>query len=326
MDLSSGALRILDIFRGIPNPSYLAIAPSGRFLYCVNELKEGRLSAFAIGASLELRFINSVSSRGSDPCYAIINDAETHVFAANYGSGSVSLFPLERNGALAASSCVVRRQGRGTHPVRQEGPHAHSIFLDPANKTAFAADLGLDTVFAYTPDYAAGTLIPEKDAAISLAPGSGPRHCVFSPAGDTLYIVNELGLSLAVCKYDRERRRFSPAQILPLLAAETGDDTAADIGLHPNGKWLYVSVRGADLIVLCEIDAVGLARVRSRCPSGGKTPRNFLIDPSGRYLLAGNQDSGGMVVFSIDPRDGGLTEVSRLPIPNPVCIKAYPQK
>ena len=334
MHSSSGALSIQKVNRGIKNPSYLALAPKGRFLFCVNELKEynngtgGSVSSFAIESSGELRFINTVASRGSDPCYISVNKAETHVLVSNYSSGSICVFPFDRDGTLHEASCVIQHQGKGYNPSRQERPHA--IFLDTENKTAFAADLGLDKIFAYTVDFTKGLLIPEKTADIAVAPGSGPRHCVFNQTGDILYIINELSLSLAACGYNRKQKIFSPPQSLALIKNAAGTDkngpekinTGADIGLHPNGKWLYASVRGPDIIVVCETDpSSGRLKILSTHSSGGKTPRNFSIDPTGRWLLAGNQDSDEIVVFSINSRDGSLSEASRLAIPNPVCIK-----
>jgi 6-phosphogluconolactonase len=329
MNLDNGSLSPCGVFGGIPNPSFLAISSSAQYLYCVNELKQyggavsGSVSAFVIEKGTgKLSYLNTVASHGGDPCYVCVNENETHVFVANFMTGSVSMFPIDKNGQLKEASCVIQHQGSGPHSQRQKGPHAHSVVLDLKNEIAFVPDLGIDRVMAYWVNYQDGVLVPQENLHIIGAKGLGPRHCVFNPAGNAMYVINELSLSVSVYKYDETSKAIKLLQNLEDIKKEGEDNIGADIEIHPSGKFLYASIRGLDLIVSYEIDPLThKLRFLAKQDCGGKTPRNFVIDPSGRYLLAGNQDSDTVVIFSINEQNGSLTEVSRISVPTPVCIK-----
>jgi 6-phosphogluconolactonase len=329
MDLSNGGLSFCDVFRNIPNPSYLAVSPSGNFLFCVNELKNfqgevsGSVSSFSIDRSGgKLTFRNAVSTHGGDPCYVCVNEDESYVYAANFMSGSVSLFPAGKDGTLGEASCVVQHEGSGVHPKRQQGPHAHSVVFDHKRGLAYVPDLGIDRVIAYKTDSQSGTLLPDEASHIVAAPGSGPRHCVFNRGEDTLYVINELSLCVSVYAYDDKKKAMVLLQDFNPVKKESEDHLGADIDIHPNGKFLYASIRGQDVIVCCGIDPkTRKLNFLSQQGCGGKTPRNFSIDPTGRYMLVGNQDTDNVVVFSIDEKTGTLTETFRMPVPTPVCIK-----
>jgi 6-phosphogluconolactonase len=330
MNSSDGSLNFCEAFGGIPNPSYLAVSPSGKYLYCVNELKQykgavsGSVSAFSIEKGTgKLDYLNTVASQGGDPCYICVNNEETHVFVSNFMTGSVSMLPIDKYGRLKETSCVIQHQGGGPHPQRQKGPHAHSVVLDIQNEIAFVPDLGIDKIMVYRIDYQNDDLIPQDKLHIAGARGAGPRHCVFNQEGNTLYVINELSLGISVYAYDAVSKSIQHLQTLDDIKKEGDDHIGADIDIHPGGRFLYASIRGQDMIVCYEIDAeTHKLRFRSRQGSGGKTPRNFSIEPGGRYLFAGNQDSDVVVVFSIDEQSGDLAEISRIPIPNPVCIKS----
>jgi 6-phosphogluconolactonase len=329
MNQADGSLDLCEVFGGIPNPSYLTISSSDRYLYCVNELKQyegavsGSVSAFSIEKGTgKLGYLNTVASHGGDPCYVAVNEDETHVFVANFMTGSVSMFPIDKNGKLKETSCVIQHQGSGPHPQRQKGPHAHSVVLDLKNELAFVPDLGIDKVMVYQVNYQDGVLVPQENLHIAGAKKSGPRHCVFNSAGNAIYVINELSLGISVYEYDETSKIIKLLQTLEDIKKEGEDNIGADIEIHPSGKFLYASIRGLDLIVSYEIDpSTHKLRFLAKQSCGGKTPRNFVIDPSGRYLLVGNQDSDTVVVFSVNEQNGSLTEVSRIPVPNPVCIK-----
>jgi 6-phosphogluconolactonase len=329
MNPADGSLSLCEVFGGIPNPSYLAVSSSGKYLYCVNELKQyegavsGSVSAFAIERGTgKLSYLNTVASHGGDPCYVCVNEDETHVFAANFMTGSVSMFPIGKNGQLKEASCVIQHEGSGPHPQRQKGPHAHSVVLDLKNELAFVPDLGIDKVMVYQIDYQDGVLVPREDLHIAGPKGSGPRHCVFNAAGNVIYVINELSLGVSAYEYDETNKKIQFLQNLEDIKKEGEDNIGANIEIHPAGKFLYASIRGLDLIVTYEIDpSTHKLRFLSKQGCGGKTPRNFVVDPSGRYLLAGNQDSDTVVIFSIDEQNGSVAEVSRVSVPNPVCIK-----
>jgi 6-phosphogluconolactonase len=329
LDLASGTLVCCEAFGGIKNPTYLAVSKSHTYLFCVNEINDynggtgGAVSAFSIEPGTgKLALINTVASHGGDPCSLCVNDAETYVFAANYMTGSVSLFPVGPEGKLSEASCVIQHTGSSVTPGRQQGPHAHSVVLDEKNKTAFVSDLGIDRVMAYRIDEQNNRLLPLPSLHIPVTPGAGPRHGVFNRDTSVLYVINELSLAISVYAYSGDRQAPRLIQTFEPVKNETGDYSGADIAIHPKGAFLYASIRGANVLLACQIDAAThKLHLLSKQPSGGKTPRNFCIDPTGQYLLAGNQDSDTVAVFSIDGQNGGLTEKSRISVPAPMCIK-----
>jgi 6-phosphogluconolactonase len=328
-DQNSGTLVLRDVFTGIRNPSYLAVSPSVRNLYCVNELKDyggeksGSVSAFSIEKKTgRLSALNTVSSRGGDPCFICVDKNEKYAFVSNFMTGSVAAFPLRADGFLGNASCVVQHYGHGVHPSRQKGPHAHSVVLDKTENTALVPDLGIDKIVPYKIDYDKGALLDDVYPGIETAAGSGPRHCVFNSTGDMFYAINELSLVLTAYEYDAATCSVRQVQSI-VSAPKTGENViGADIDIHPGGKFLYASIRGLDVIAAFGIDAKGLLYLVDRQPSAGKTPRNFAIDPSGRWLLVGNQDSDTVAVFAIDETSGSLSKVSAVKVPAPVCIKA----
>jgi 6-phosphogluconolactonase len=213
------------------------------------------------------------------------------------------------------------------NPERQEGPHAHSINLDAANRFAFAADLGLDKVLVYRFDPAAGTLVANDPPAADVAPGSGPRHFAFHPDGRHAYVINEMANTLTVFDYDAGPGRLTPVQTISSLPDSfKGTSYTAEVVVHPTGRFVYGSNRGHDSIAIFQVDdATGKLTAAGHEPTQGKNPRNFAIDPSGQYLFAANQDSDRVVLFKIDLKTGALQPAGRtIKLPHPVCVRFLP--
>jgi 6-phosphogluconolactonase len=312
------------------NPSFLAVDPSGRFLYAVNEVGEfagqkgGAVSAFAIDRKTgKLRFVNQVSSRGSGPCHVSLDKTAKHVLVANYGGGSVAVFPVLADGGLGEASAFVEHQGGSVNPERQERPHAHAIETSPDNRFVLAADLGLDRLLVYRFDAARGTLTPNDPPAAPVSPGAGPRHFAFAPNGMFIYVINEIGSSVTGFSYDAARGALQELQTISTLPADfQGQNDDAEVAVHPSGKFLYASNRGHDSIAVFAIDAQkGTLSPIEHVPTQGKTPRNFAIDPTGLHLIAANQNSNSLVVFQIDPQTGRLKGTGQvIEAPSPVCV------
>ena len=246
------------------------------------------------------------------------------VLVANYDSGSVSVLPIQPDGKLGAATAFVQHQGSSADPQRQEGPHAHSINVDAANRFAFAADLGLDKVLVYRFDPAKGTLIANSPPSVSVKPGAGPRHFAFHPGGHYAFVINEMGSTVTAFSYDPAHGVLKELQTISTLPENfKGENSTAEVQVHPSGKFLYGSNRGHDSIAVFAIDPdKGTLSLVERQSTQGKTPRNFGIDPSGQYLLAANQDSGTVVVFRIDPQTGHLSPTGQVvEVPSPVCVK-----
>jgi 6-phosphogluconolactonase len=327
MDASSGDLALLGVASGVENPSFLALDPQRRYLYAVNEVDQGTVSAFAVDReSGALRFLNRQSSHGAAPCHLSVDQTGRYVLVANYTSGSVAVLPIQADGRLSEASDWVQHRGSSVHP-RQQGPHAHSITLDPANRLAFAADLGLDRILVYALDLQNGTLAPHRIPWIEVHTGAGPRHLSFHPNGRYAYVIDELDNTVVAFGYDPVQGTLRTLQTLPTLPQGfDGTSYCADVHLTPSGEFLYGSNRGHDSIAAFAVsEQTGQLTPLGHYPTQGRNPRNFAIDPSGTYLLAANQDSDSIVVFGIEPQSGELQPTGHVTqVPMPVCIQIVP--
>jgi 6-phosphogluconolactonase len=313
------------------NPSFLAIDTNHRFLYAVNEVgnyqgkKSGAVSAFAINPSTgKLKLLNQVPTGGADPCYISVDATGKFALVANYTGGSIAVFPILEDGRLGDASAFIQHAGHGTNPQRQEGPHAHSIDLSPDNRFAIVDDLGLDETLVYKFDPANGSLAPEQDAGAKADPGAGPRHFTFSPDGRFAYVLTEMGSTVSVLSYQASDGVLKRLQTISTLPKDfKGHNDAAEIQMHPSGKFLYASNRGHDSIAVFAVDpSKGTLSLVEYVPTKGSSPRNFTIDPTGSLLLAANEKSDNIVVFRIDSATGRLTPTgTTLDIPQPVCIR-----
>ncbi len=332
-DPSTAEITSLGLAAQTVNPSFLAVHPNHRFLYTVNEVKNyagqksGAVSAFAIDHTTgKLTLLNEVASRGADPCYITVDKTGKYVLVANYTGGSVAVFPVLEDGRLGEASAFVQHTGHGTNPERQAGPHAHSIDLSPDNRFAIVDDLGLDETLVYNFDSAKGSLAADPTLA-KADPGSGPRHFAFHPNGKLAYVIDEMGSTVAVFRYDACSGALRPLRTISTLPGGFGgQNTAAEIQVHPSGKFLYASNRGHDSIAVFAIDASkgGLSPVEY-VSTKGQSPRNFEISPGGSWLFNANQKSDNLVIFRIHPQTGRLTATGRvLELAQPVCVKFVP--
>lgn len=327
-DASTGKLEPLSVAGEVVNPSFVAPHPNGRFLYAVSEERGGSASAFSIDPkSGTLTFLNRVSSKGNGPCYARVDKTGHALLVANYSSGSFAVLPIEADGKLREASATIQDQGKGTNPGRQEGPHAHSLNPSPDNRFAIGADLGLDKLFVFKFDATSGALTPNEPPAWDDKPGAGPRHFTFHPNGRFGYVTNEMASTATALAWDARRGVFKELQTISTLPTDfKGDNTTAEIQVHPSGKFLYDSNRGADTIAVFSIDKRrGTLKSVGWTPTQGKMPRNFGIDPTGQFLIAVHQKSDNIVVFRIDKKTGRLTPTGQtLEVGSPVCVKFVP--
>lgn len=331
-DGETGRLSHLQPACVLPNASYQAIHPCGRWIYSVCENREdgrrrnGSICAMAIDpGSGDLRLLNRRRSIGDGPCHVCLSNSGRYAFVSNYAGGSVVIYPILSNGSLGnePTAFIQHQGGSGVVSDRQEGPHAHSMTLSPDNRYVFAADLGQDRIRVYTFEEKNGTLLPAKTPEVMCDPGSGPRHMVMHPDGRTLYLVHELNSTVAIFDYVPERGMLLIKQTVSTLPEEwKGASFAADIQITSDGRFLYASNRGHDSLVVCTIDnKTGMIRTRGFVPVRGHWPRQFRLTPDGRYLIVANQGSDTLTVFLINPENGDLTPVSEpFPVPSPVCV------
>jgi 6-phosphogluconolactonase len=325
---ANGKVTAIGLVGETASPSFLAVHPNHKFLYAVNEVsnfegkRAGSVSAFAMDTSTgKLKLLNTVSSRGDGPCHLALDPSGKWLFVANYNGGSVAEFPVHDDGTLGEASAFVQHVGSSVNRQRQAGPHAHSTVLSPDGKSVYVADLGLDQILSYK---VAG-LVPNDPPYTKIAQGAGPRHLAFTPNGRYAYVMTEMTASVVAFRY--EGGKFEELQTLP-TAEMAANVSGAEIAVHPNGKFVYSSTRGANTIAVFAIDAdKGTLTPVERTPSGGKTPRNFAIDPTGAYLFAANQDSDNVVMFRIDAKTGKLTPAGNtLDAFAPVCVILVPAR
>lgn len=329
LDLATGEFTLSGLAARVNHPSFLAIHPTCRFLYAVNEGGDGgAVSAFSIDPSSgALTFLNQQSSRGEGPCHLSVDWTGRWVLVANYGSGSVALLPLQEDGRLGEATDFVQHEGSSVDPQRQEGPHAHSITLDPANRYAFAADLGLDQIRLYRLDPNGGKLLPHDPPAVAVKGGAGPRHFAFHPNGRYAYLINELDNTLIAFAYEAAHGLLREIQTVSTLPPDfQGTSYCADVHVAPSGRFVYGSNRGHDSIVVCAVEeAIGRLTVIDYTPTQGNFPRNFAIDPTGTFLVVANQNSDNLVIFRLDPVSGRLVPTGQIvEVPTPVCVKMIP--
>jgi 6-phosphogluconolactonase len=332
LDLSSSELAFQKEAIGILNPSYLDIHPGKKFLYTINEVQSfggqegGGVSAFSIEAdSGELKLLNAHSSQGKDPCYISIEQTGRFALVANYSGGNAAMLPIHPDGQLGAATDVVQHSGSSVDPERQTAPFVHSILPDPTNRFAIVADLGTDKLVIYEMDLKNGQL--NKHAEVNVQPGAGPRHSIFHPNGQYLYLINELNSTLTVYSYDSDAGSLKEIQTISTLPEEyKGTNLCAALRIH--GRYLYASNRGHDSIAWFLIDeSTGQLSYEDYVSSGGREPRDFAIDPSGSFLLAANVRSDNVIVFQIDPTTGKPLKTGlEAKVSHPVCVKFLDQE
>lgn len=329
-DPATGDIGPVELAAKTENPSFLTADATGRFLYAVNETDAfngdptGGVSVFETGRGWRgLKLLQQVSSLGAAPAHLSLDRSGRFLLVANYNGGNVAVFPVEEDGKLGPASAFVQESGVGVDRDRQAGPHAHFIQTTRDNRFALNADLGLDKVFIYRFNSSTGTLTAGAPPFVKMNPGAGPRHLAFAPFNGFVYVLNELSSTVTVIAQNSSQGTWRIVQSLSTLPKKfSGENTAAEIAVDPQGRFLYVSNRGHD--------SLGVFRIRVKdgrvspvewVLSGGKTPRHFAIDPSGQWLLAANQNSDNVQPFRINPNNGRLTRHGdALPVPTPACV------
>jgi 6-phosphogluconolactonase len=312
-----------------PKPGTLALHPNGAILYAANEIDRyggrasGAISAYAIREGGRLELLNVQASGGPGPCYVFVDPTGRCALVAHYNGGCISTLPIGPDGRLGEVATFIQHTGSSINRQRQTHAYAHWIGTDAAGRYALVCDLGLDKVFSYRFDAARATLEPNDPPFATVTPGFGPRHLAFHPNGRWAYVINEMGNAMLVFAYDAARGALREIQSLPTLPADfTGENTCAEVAVHPNGRFVYGSNRGHDSIVVYAVDeSSGKLSLVEHQPTLGRTPRGFALDPSGRWLLAGNQSSDNVHIFRVDPATGKLTPTEwEIEVGSPSCF------
>ena len=331
LDLATGKLSKPTLAGKAVNPSFLALHPTGKFLYAVGEIDTlatkdkktggGAVNAFSLDEKTgDLTLLNQQSSEGGGPCHVVIDKAGKYAFAANYGGGNACALPIGADGKLGEATGFVQHAGK-------KRPLAHSINLDAANKFAVVADAGLDKVFVYR--FEGGMLKANDPPYAESKPGAAPRHFAFHPDGKLAYVINESALSITAFDYDGKKGTLTEVQTISTVPDGWKKGSTAEVVVHPSGKFVYGSNRGHDSIAVFAVDVKTgkLTHVENQ-GKDIKEPRNFAIDPSGKYCLVANQNSHSVIVFRVNQETGKLepTDV-KVEIDQPVCVRflAWPR-
>ncbi|QJD78031.1 lactonase family protein [Spirosoma rhododendri] len=329
-DRKTGTMTPVQSVKNDKNPSFLALHPSGRYVYSADEgaengpAKTGTVSAYSVDKSTgKLTFLNKQSSLGNSPCYVSIDKTGKNAFVANYGGGSMAVLPIQADGKLTASSDSVQDAGSGPNTQRQERPHVHSATISPDNQYVYIADLGTDRLSIVKPDVKTGKVTPASMPYVTVKPGSGPRHLAIHPSGRYAYLVEELTSSVAVFSRDSKTGALTMMQegVKSLPSNFTTTNYSADIHLDPSGRFLYMSNRGRNALAIFAVGNDGKLTSIGEQATEGKIPRNFLIDPKGDFVFVANQDTDNITIFRRDAKTGLLTYTGKsVSVPAPVCV------
>ena len=308
-------------------PAYFVIHPNGRLLYTCNSTNtlhgEGWISAYLINPKTgQLTLLNRQPSGGANPSYISLDMTLRYALVANYQGGNVAVFPINANGTLGPRTGFDQHTGHSINPDRQTQPYAHSVIVSPNNHYALCADLGTDRLYVYRFDEQNGTITPNKPPFVAVKPGSGPRHVIFHGSGRWVYLINELSSTISAFIWEQANGTLTDLQTISTLPpGYAGANTAAEIMIHPNGRFLYASNRGHDSLAVFSIESTtGKLTLVEHVPSRGHMPRNFSFDPTGGWILCTNHDSNNAVVFRVDPITGKLTPIGTpVEVPMPFC-------
>lgn len=319
LDTEAGKLSDVQVAAEIGSPTYVKISDDGQHLYSVAQKDEqGGIAAYKIDdVTGDLTFINEQLKEGAPPCHLTVKKSE--LMTGNYHKGVVDLHHIEENGCVSQVVSSVQHEGSGPHD-RQEKPHVHYAGHTPDGHYIMVADLGTDELVTYKIEE--DELI--KVQTFTTKPGSGPRHITFHPNGETAYLLTELSSEVIVLDYDSISGRFTELQTISAIpTAFSGTNDASAIHVSSDGKFLYTGNRGHDSIATFEINETGkLLMFVDHTPTGGEWPRDFVLDPSEAFLIAANQHSGNLVLFSRDSETGKLSQLdSKVDVPETVCVK-----
>lgn len=329
-DRTKGLLKQLQTVPGLESPTFITVDGGGRFLYSVNRGradindKGGSVSAYAINRKTgHLSGLNTRSSYGDAPCFISLDRAGTHAFICNYLGANMVVLPVFTDGLLGVPSDSKKYSGNSVHPERQTEPHIHAAYPSGDNRFLYVTDLGTDKVYQYRFDQATGRLSAAESEEVHVQPGSGPRHMAFHPNGKFAYLVEELTSRVCVMRINPDTGSLTIVQdtVRALPKSFTGNNTSADIHVHPKGRFLYMSNRGHNSISVFEISNDGSIQLAHVQETGGKTPRNFMIEPKGEFMFVANQDSDNITLFRIDAASGKLKPTGKpVPVPAPACV------
>ena len=318
-DPKSGVLSDLRLAAPLKNPDWIELSRDGRTLYA-GGIKDGMgLSAFAVEKNGELRAISEWPGE-DNPVSLAVDATEKWLVGAYYTPGNWAVWPLAADGTIGARKELIQHQGSSVDPRRQQGPHAHQAMISPDNGRIWIVDLGLDKAMIYDFDARTGAVRPSQPAFAGVAPGSGPRHLAFGQQGRMVYIVNEMGNTVSV--FQGGRGAPGAIQTISTLPEDfAGRSYCAEILVSPDGRFVFASNRGYNSLARFAVARDGSLK-RLGWTKTDKEPRHFTFDPTGHWVLVGNQNERSISVFAFDRKTGDLKFSSKLEgvLNEPTCL------
>jgi len=331
LNQDTGALSTPERVTTASDSVFMAWAPDHRHLYCLVEVPRAgghpgeAIETYAVDPQNgALSKVGEQVSDGSEACHISVDPSGRCVLTANYGDHYIEVFPIRPDASVGHRTAKLMFSGRGPNASRQEAAHPHSVNVDPTGKFAVVCDLGQDKIFVYRLDAAHATLAPNTPPFTAVAPGAGPRHFVFHPDGRHAFVINELAASITVLDWDGAKGILTPGMTLPILRADYSGptNTAAEVVVSKDGNFVYGSNRGDDSLVVSAFDReTGQLTFVQRMTEGVKVPRNYAIDPSGKWLVCANLQADTATVYGVDPQTGRLTYTGSVPVPESLCVR-----
>lgn len=323
LDAEQPQIKDVQVAAKLGNPTYLTISEDNRYLYSViKDGESGGVAAYSIlGETGELKLLNSQLTEGASPCHVSVDKENNHVVTAHYHRGTVELYKVNKeNGKVAPASSIVQHEGSGPNKERQEKPHVHYSGFTPDEKYIAVIDLGIDKLITY----ANNDGVLEEVSSLSVKPGSGPRHLEFHPNGKYAYLMTELSSEVITLSYDNETGSFKEFQYISTIPTDfTENNQGSAIHVTADGRFVYVSNRGHNSIAVFSVNQEsGELTFIEHTSTEGDWPRDFVLDPSERFVVASNQESGNLVLYKRNAATGKLELVqSDIALPYPVCVK-----
>ncbi|XUA18815.1 lactonase family protein [Citrobacter sp. OP27] len=321
IDPATGDLHDKTLVSSLPNAAQLTLSHDGKTLYAASEAEKGVVQAWKVADDGSLAELNQVSSGGAGPVYLSLTPNGRHLLVANYVSGTIAVLPVKEDGSLGEATDTHQDEGpagagkpeaavEGSFAASDHnGPHAHMIAADPQGKYVFSTDLGLDRIYQYQLDDATGKLTPNTPPFIAASSkGAGPRHFVFTPKGDGLWLINEEASTLTHYRLDPAKGTLTEGKTVSSLPKDyKGTNFAAGLTLSHDGKQLYVANRLHNSVAHFTVSADGELIHQDDVWTRGDYPRTVTLDPKGQWLYVMNQRSDNITRFKVAPHTGKLT-------------------
>ena len=328
-DRISSDFKIIQTVVSRKSPNFLAIDPTGKFLFSANsqgldQMPDwGSVSSWSIDSKTgKLTFINDQPSYGKGACHVSVYPNGGWIFVSNYGEGNFSILPVTKDGKIGAASQRQQLKGSSIDPKRQTGPHTHSSIPSQDGSYLYVSDLGIDKVLIYKFNNVRGLVTPADQPFSDVTKGAGPRHFIIHQNSELAFLAEEITSTLNAFKVNPNTGSLTSYYRNSTLPRTFNEfNKVADIHLSPDGNHVYVSNRGHNSIAIFDLaPETGQVKFRKTVPCGGDSPRNFMIDPSGQFALVANQRSDNIVLFQLNEQ-GDLIQTNKMvSIPSPVCV------